>query len=174
MLGSAIEMKGFMVENKYLIIAKQMKDAILVAVEKNIVHEAKFAIELMPKEMMETKFYRKIGDLNDVDAVKSLLTFYKDESISLKYNGEYILSEESVGGFIRSKEDDRAVLLCSTDTEANNDLGKDTWMKVDEHNPICNGEVLDVEKSMPTDQSMFTQQPVNQYQPVDNVIGWQR
>lgn len=131
-----IGIKGFIVDEKHLIVAKGIKEALFLAVAEGIVNEDGLQVMPMGEDMLETVFYRRIGDLNNTEEVKALLTFYKDESISLSYNGKYVLSQETVGGYIRSTKEEDALLLCSKETLFNQVVGEDTWMKADKDNPV--------------------------------------
>lgn len=155
MLETYTRLKGFIVDAKHLVVASGMKEALLLAVEKGIVNEEGLQVMPMKEEMLETSFYRRIGDLNNIEEVKALLTFYKDETISLSYNGKYVLSQETVGGYIRSKKEGEAVLLCSRETVFNNVIGKETWMKVDEENPVELGNSTKLE-NLTTEDEVLT------------------
>lgn len=135
-MGKENQIKGFIVDDKHLILAKDMKDTLKLALEKDLVSDEGIHILPMPETMKDETFYHKIGDLNDIQAIQSLFTFYKDETISLKYNGEYLLSEEKVSRFIRSKENDEPILLCSKATQVHEGLEKQVWMKVDGDNHV--------------------------------------
>nr|WP_307992937.1 hypothetical protein [uncultured Niameybacter sp.] len=140
MQGTYEKMKAFIVDGSHLVVAKSIKEALLLVVEKSILSEQGVQVIPVEGDFEELSFFRKIGDLNNLDEVKALLTFYKDETISLSYNGEYVLSQETVGGYIRSRDNTDAVLLCSKQTKFNQIIGEETWMKVDELNPVWMGE----------------------------------
>lgn len=148
MQGTYEKMRAFIVDGSYLVIAKSIKETLLLAIEKSIVNEQGVQVVPVEGDFEELNFFRKIGDLNNLDEVKALLTFYKDETISLSYNGEYVLSQETVGGYIRSSNNTDAVLLCSKQTKFNQVVGEDTWMKVDEINPLYSIQEEEIEEEV--------------------------
>lgn len=148
MQGIYEKMKAFIVDGSHLVVAKSIKEALLLVVEKSIVSEQGVQVTPVEGDFEELSFFRKIGDLNNLDEVKALLTFYKDETISLSYNGEYVLSQETIGGYVRSRDNTDAVLLCSKQTKFNQIIGEDTWMKVDELNPVWIGEGEETEEDI--------------------------